>query len=136
MGVVLKNVEEKEIDGILFKPDSSGYFGASYCGKIIGKIGKILKPRSQGNYLIVSYWPKSGGFSKSANKYVHRLVAEVWIENPEGLNEVNHKDGDKLNNEASNLEWTTRKLNMHHAVETGLVWNIPKKGELGFQKRT
>ena len=45
---------------------------------------------------------------------VHRLVAELYLDNPLGLPEVNHKDKDKLNNHSSNLEWCTSQENNEH----------------------
>jgi hypothetical protein len=57
---------------------------------------------------------------KQYMRYMHRLVAEAFIPNPNRLREVNHKDGNKLNNAVSNLEWVSRSQNMKHSYETGL----------------
>lgn len=51
---------------------------------------------------------------------VHRLVASAFVPNPNGLSEVNHIDGDKLNNSADNLEWVTHSQNMRHSIGSGL----------------
>lgn len=52
--------------------------------------------------------------------FVHRLVAQKYIPNPENKLQVNHKDGNKLNNYYENLEWVTNQGNREHAVKNGL----------------
>lgn len=54
------------------------------------------------------------------NENIHRLVASAFIENPDCCRDVNHKDGNKENNKADNLEWITHSDNMKHAARTGL----------------
>jgi hypothetical protein len=53
-------------------------------------------------------------------RYIHRLLAETFIPNPENKPCVNHKNGNKLDNTLSNLEWTTYKENNNHARDIGL----------------
>lgn len=61
------------------------------------------------------------------SRRVHRLVAETFIDNPDNLPEVNHKDCDKSNNCVSNLEWVTSRGNKEHGWANGLYTS---RGEL------
>ena len=58
--------------------------------------------------------------NKSKSIRTHRLVATAFCDNPDGKKEVNHIDGDKLNNFAENLEWCTSSENQIHAYRLGL----------------
>lgn len=83
-------------------------------GEIINKRnGRKVKPQPNGKrYLRVSISGKL--------QFVHRLVAEKHIPNPENKPQVNHKDGNKLNNSVDNLEWATNQENRDHAVKNRL----------------
>ena len=78
--------------------------------------GRTLKPAyDKDGYLKVSLC--KNGMRK--NKYIHRLVAEAFILNPESLPEINHIDEVKDNNNVENLEWCTREHNLNHGTRTG-----------------
>ena len=87
-------------------------------GKLYPFKGMVLRANSHKNleYLQVSLW--KGG--KGTSFYVHRLVAEAHIPNPNNLAEVNHINGNRLHNWVDNLEWVSRKGNAQHAIESGL----------------
>ena len=66
---------------------------------------------------------------KQKNFYIHRLVAEIFIPNPDGKPEVDHRDGCTMNNFVGNLRWATGGENLQYAVELGLI----KSGEDNYQ---
>lgn len=75
-----------------------------------GKLG-LLKPKvDKDGYLVVCFC-KDG---KRKYFFVHRLVAEVFLENPDNLPCVNHKDENKTNNSVDNLEWCTHEYNINY----------------------
>ena len=73
-----------------------------------------MKPSTTGGYAKVQLVDGS----RKENWQVHRLVAKLFIPNKKKLEIVNHIDGDKLNNDVSNLEWTTRAGNARHYENT------------------
>ena len=78
------------------------------------------KPSKKTNHLRV-YLAKQG---KKYPRLVHRLVADAFLENLNGLPFVNHKDGNPENNHVTNLEWCTERENSLHAYQFGL-WKPP-----------
>lgn len=80
---------------------------------------KRLRPgRKQSGYCFVGMTNRDG---ERKYEMIHRLVAMAFVANDFGYSEVNHKDGDKGNNDFRNLEWVTPKQNISHAVKTGLL---------------
>lgn len=94
-------------------------------GHTLIKKGKILKPFIVGGYYCVGLWSKS----KTKTSRVSRIEAEAFIPNPENKSQVNHNDGNKLNNHLPNLEWATPRENTQHAIRTGLA--NPRKFTIG-----
>lgn len=108
-------------------------FEVSNFGRI-RKGEKIYKPINNGyNYLGVGL--RKNGVKK--RYYIHRLVASAFIENPENKAEVNHIDGNRLNNNLSNLEWVTRSENHFHRYKVlnqkGV--NFGKTGEKNWNSK-
>lgn len=100
-------------------------------GDVTNQKGKLIKPYCRSRYITVTI-SKNG---KMKTHYVHRLVAIAFLPNPKNYPEINHKDGNKHNNNVSNLEWCTSSINKQHAYDTGL--KVAPSGERqGLHKLT
>lgn len=84
-----------------------GLYEVSNLGSVRGKRIKTPQINNRG-YLTVLLYKNGNG----ARKTVHRIVATAFIENPLGLNEINHIDENKLNNFVGNLEWCNHQSNV------------------------
>lgn len=85
-------------------------------GRVRSK-NKILSENDNGRgYLTVQMSIKNHPF----RRYIHRLVANAFVDNPHNYPQINHKDGNKRNNNVDNLEWVTPEMNSRHAWTTGL----------------
>lgn len=83
------------------------------------KIMSVGKHKSNSGYVQVMLF-KDGEYHW---RYIHRMVAKAFIENPNNYRTVNHKDGVKTNNTADNLEWASDEQQQRHAFMMGLKGN-------------
>ncbi len=118
-------------------PNYDGIYSASTTGLIKNNVTfKVLLPNKIGDYYGVTLCR-----SKKDHKVclIHRLVAMTWIDNPNNKPQVNHIDGNKLNNNYTNLEWVSKSENSIHSFKLGLQKpnksNLGKYGKFAHRKR-
>lgn len=121
--MTMKNIENgqsaaKLVDDMKPIPGYEEFYLASKDGKIYSKrYNKFLKPAiTKDGYAQVSL---VGNNKKQYSYKVHRLIAMTYLDNPDDLPEVNHKDFDRLNNFVENLEWCNRYDNIKYSRDAG-----------------
>jgi len=112
--------------------DYEGHYKISNLGRVknvkrnnnrYNKLLKLKKGTDKYKYYHISLF--KNGLCKEVS--IHRLVAQAFIPNPDNKPEVNHIDGNKVNNKIDNLEWCTHKENFKHASKNGLLINCGRK---------
>jgi hypothetical protein len=119
----------KKIEGYdgIYEISSNGNVISNNFGK-----RKILKQSIMNSGYKMIVLRKDG---KQKTFSIHRLIASYFLPNEKNLEQVNHKDGNKLNNNLSNLEWCSRSQNIQHMYDNGLKTYRPLhyKGKFGIE---
>lgn len=114
----MKNTHEYASDQEVWKP-IQGFedrYAVSSKGRVKNiKTGRVLKNCST-THGYAAVWLCKGDGTKRKCVMVHRLMAQAFIPNPLNLQQVNHKDENKSNNDMSNLEWVTASQNIRHSI--------------------
>ena len=126
MGIIWKKIEKDWLKynymisntGVVKRLSTDMWIKSSIKGEYMtNRPDKIMKSHiSSGGYLRISLQTKSG----SSMFFIHRLIAEVFIPNPDNKPMVNHKNGNKLDFRIDNLEWVTASENEKHAYDNNL----------------
>ena len=122
----MENEVWKEIDGF------EGLYEVSNKGEIRSKRGLLKPQKNNCGYYRVTL--SKDGIEK--RYFVHRIVAETFIDNEEQFKCVNHKDENKLNNCCENLEWCDHKYNCNYGTKVGRTSQAVSKPVVAYIKAT
>jgi hypothetical protein len=116
-----------DLDGEIWKDVPNYPYQASNFGRIrslnMNLLGRNNTYRIKKGIILKQSFDKDGYLRvalKGDTKKSHRIIAELFIDNPNNLPEINHIDGDKTNNKVDNLEWCTRQHNINHSINNNL----------------
>ena len=121
---IFKDIENYEG---LYQVSNLGNIKSLHCNK-----ERIMKPTIRSN----NYQYYFVGLLKNRKRKffaIHRLVAQAFVSNPNNYSQVDHLDGNKLNNNANNLEWVTPKENTNRAWKKGLAHNTKNQRKIAKQ---
>lgn len=114
--------QEQNLNQEITIDDFKGKKIANYPNYLISKEGQVystktnkikLSQKNQNGYCRIELLNEN----EKKKFYIHRLVAEAYIPNPNNYNQVNHKDLNKHNNNVNNLEWCSEAMNMQHNAD-------------------
>ena len=121
------------VERILPIPGFEGYY-ASKKGKIYSTLSKGCRDRYNLEKRVppkeLKYRITKNGYARvymrnnnynRVDVYVHRIIGELYVPNPNNLPEINHIDSVRLHNENTNLEWVSREENINHAIKYGYM---------------
>lgn len=91
----------------------------------VSNLGRVKSIRDDGRVVIYSQVFTSHGYLTASRRVVHRLVGFAFLNGYKEDYQINHIDGNKLNNCCNNLEWVSAEQNIQHALDTGLVKRTP-----------
>jgi len=126
-GYKWKYIENNNLENEIWKQlvleniiNNKQYF-VSNLGRFKNSVGTIMDNYkvNENGYIRVYIYNKTYG--------LHRLIALTFLENPDNKEQVNHKDGNKLNNTVENLEWSSNRENQIHKFKIGLGNNFTRK---------
>lgn len=112
-------------------------YEVSNMGRVRNRETKYIKSQTDKNNGKKEHDYKYVGININGKKKkiaVHRMVGECFIENPNNLPEINHKNTIRNDNRVENLEWCTREYNYQHSIEQGV--GSPRKAVRGINKET
>lgn len=107
------------------KIDGFDNYSISYDGRVRNDTTLYILKQHIGShgYYMVNLWQNNKGHWKT----IHRLIATAFVPNPENKPQINHIDGDKQNNNVSNLEWCTRSENQLHRTRVLKKTRFPEE---------